>query len=93
MPFRIATFLIASLAGGAGAAGLKDRKLYEQIRAQGYAALVGDRSAELAGISAPVFHADGSLAGAVTLTMPTHRYDEEQIAPVRKAAARLTGRV
>ena len=28
----------------------KDRKLCEQIRAQGYCALVGDRSLELAGI-------------------------------------------
>ena len=88
-----ARILIAFGADGAGAAARKDRKLYEQIRAQGYAALVGDRSAELAGVSAPVFHADGTLAGAVTLTMPTHRYDEAQIEPVRAAAARLTGRV
>ncbi len=70
----------------------KDRKRYEQIRADGHAALVGDRNAELAGISAPVFRADGTLAGAVTLTMPTHRYREAQIKPVREAAARLSGR-
>jgi DNA-binding IclR family transcriptional regulator len=73
--------------------GAKERKLYDAIRAQGYCALVGDRTAELAGISAPVFHADGSLAAAVTLTMPTHRYDEGYIAPVRAAAKELGGQV
>jgi DNA-binding IclR family transcriptional regulator len=73
--------------------GAKERKLYDAIRAQGYCALVGDRTAELAGISAPVFHADGSLAAAVTLTMPTHRYDEGYIAPVRAAAKELSGQV
>ncbi|VTU39391.1 IclR family transcriptional regulator [Variovorax sp. PBL-E5] len=71
----------------------KDGKLCDTIRRQGYCALVGDRSAELAGISAPVFRADGSLAGAVTLTMPVHRYDKRFVQPVRDAAARLTGRV
>jgi DNA-binding IclR family transcriptional regulator len=70
-----------------------ERKLYEDIRAQGYCALVGDRTAELAGISAPVFHADGSLAAAVTLTMPTHRYDERYVEPVRAAARELSGQV
>lgn len=71
----------------------KDRKLCESIRAQGYCALIGDRTAELAGISAPVFHADGRLAAAVTLTMPAHRYDEAYIEPVRAAARRLSGQV
>ncbi len=70
-----------------------DRALYERIRSEGFCALVGDRSAELAGISAPVFHADGALAGAVTLTMPAHRYDAGAIDAVREAAASLTGRV
>jgi DNA-binding IclR family transcriptional regulator len=54
---------------------------------------VGDRSAELAGISAPVFHTDGRLAAALTLTMPAHRYDERHIEPVRATAARLSGQV
>jgi len=71
----------------------KERVRYAQIRTDGYVALVGDRTAELAGVSAPVFHADGTLAGAVTLTMPTHRYHERQVAPVREAAARLNGHV
>jgi len=73
--------------------GAKERKLYDTIRAQSWCALVGDRTAELAGISAPVFHADGSLAAAVTLTMPTHRYDEGYIEPVRAAAKELSGQV
>jgi DNA-binding IclR family transcriptional regulator len=73
--------------------GVKERKLYEQIREQGYCALVGDRSAELAGISAPVFHADGRLAAALTLTMPVHRYDARHIEPVCGAARRLDGQV
>lgn len=73
--------------------GAKERKLYDTIRAQGWCALIGDRTAELAGISAPVFHADGSLAAAVTLTMPTHRYDEGYIEPVRAAAKELSGQV
>jgi DNA-binding IclR family transcriptional regulator len=55
--------------------------------------MVGDRSAELGGISAPVFHADGRLAAALTLTMPAHRYDERHIEPVRAAATRLSGQV
>jgi len=70
-----------------------DRALSRRIRDEGYCALVGDRSPELGGISAPVFHADGSLAGAVTLTMPAHRYDPAAIPAVREAAAKLTGRV
>lgn len=76
-------------------AGMPDleRSLYEGIRAEGYCALVGDRSPELAGISAPAFHADGSLAGAVTLTMPAHRYAPASIPAVREAAAKLSGRV
>ena len=73
--------------------GAKERKLYDAIRARGYFAMVGDRSAELAGISAPVFHADGRLAAALTLTMPAHRYDERHIEPVRAAARQLSGQV
>lgn len=71
----------------------KERRFYEAIRAEGYCALVGDRTAELAGISAPVFHAGGGLAAAVTLTMPAHRYDTAYIEPVRAAARRLSGQV
>jgi DNA-binding IclR family transcriptional regulator len=46
----------------------------EQVRGQGYATSVGGRLPELSGISAPVFNARGELVGALTLTMPTHRW-------------------
>jgi DNA-binding IclR family transcriptional regulator len=72
---------------------LANRAFYDAIVKQGYCAAVGDRTAELGGISAPVFHADGTLAGAVTLTMPAHRYDESFITPVREAAEKLDGTV
>ena len=64
--------------------------IYERIRRHGFIALVGDRSPELAGISAPVFRANGVLAGAVTLTMPTSRYDQKDVAPVRETARKIS---
>jgi DNA-binding IclR family transcriptional regulator len=71
----------------------KDQALYDQIRAQGWHAGVGDRLAEVAGISAPVFHADGRIAAALTLSMPAHRYQESLLQQVLQAAKRLNGRV
>ena len=71
--------------------GRKDHQLYARIREQGYYTAVGDRLAEVAGISAPVFGADGALAGALTLTMPSNRYSERHVKPVLLAARRLTG--
>jgi DNA-binding IclR family transcriptional regulator len=73
--------------------GTRDRALYARIRADGYMAGVGDRLHEVAGISAPVFHADASLAGAITLTMPAHRYDERYVKAVLAAARQLSGQV
>jgi DNA-binding IclR family transcriptional regulator len=70
-----------------------DRKLLAGIRERGYYAATGDRLAEVAGISAPVWHADGTLAAAVTLTMPSHRYHERYVKPVLEAARRLSGQV
>jgi DNA-binding IclR family transcriptional regulator len=64
--------------------------LYDRIRRDKAAALVGDRSKDLAGIAAPVFRASGEIAGAITLTMPASRFHERWIAPVRAAAERLT---
>jgi DNA-binding IclR family transcriptional regulator len=79
--------------GGAKPASTRERQLFAQIRAQGYFSAVGDRLAEVAGISAPVFRADGQLAAALTLTMPTHRFDERFVKPVLEAARTLSGRV
>ena len=77
----------AKLAGGTA------RKLLAGIRERGYFAASGDRLDEVAGISAPVFHADGGIAAAVTLTMPAHRYDERYVKPVLEAARKLSGKV
>ena len=67
--------------------------VYERIRRDGYAALRGDRVPDIAGISAPVFGAQGELVGAVTLTLPTHRYKESFVGPVREAARAVTARM
>ena len=69
------------------------RLLHERIRAQGYYAASGDRLPGVAGISAPVFRANGSLAGAVTLTMPANRYTDACIPAVLQAARQLSGRI
>lgn len=74
-------------------AGTRERRLAAQIRERGYYAAVGDRLAEVAGISAPVFHADGRIAAALTLTMPAHRYQERLAKPVLEAARSLAGKV
>jgi DNA-binding IclR family transcriptional regulator len=70
-----------------------ERKLLADIRNRGFHAAVGDRLAEVAGISAPVFHADGSIAAALTLTMPAHRYRQQLSTAVLEAAGRLSGKV
>ena len=75
--------VIMAYAGARGA-------LYDRIRRDKVIALVGDRVAELAGVSAPVFDAADRLVGAMTLTMPRTRYREKHIKTVRAAAAELT---
>lgn len=75
---------------GAGALTTKDKNLYARIREQGYFSAMGDRLAGVAGISAPVFKADGSLAAALTLTMPAERYDERHVRKVLEAARKLS---
>ena len=67
--------------------------VYERIRRDMCVALVGDRAAELAGISAPVFRPGKLLVGVVTLTMPTHRFRKDYIEPVVRAARSLTSRL
>lgn len=68
-----------------------ERKLYADIRAQGYYAAVGDRLEEVAGISAPVTNANGKVVAALTLTCPAHRYDTRFITAVIHAAGSLHG--
>lgn len=64
--------------------------LYDRIRRDRVAALVGDRSKDLAGIAAAVFKPGGEVAGAITLTMPASRFDARFIPFVRAAAERVT---
>ncbi len=71
----------------------KDKKLYSEIARQGYHAAAGDRLAEVAGISAPVFRPDQQIAGALTLTMPAHRYQALYIETVVAAARELSGKL
>lgn len=68
----------------------KEKALYQRIRRDGYFGGVGDRLDGVAGISAPVFKADSTLAGALTLTMPSDRYKQEYIPLVLAAAAALS---
>ncbi|WP_116386203.1 IclR family transcriptional regulator [Cupriavidus taiwanensis] len=68
-------------------------EIYDRIRKDGIAMLVGDRVPELSGISAPVFNAARELAGAVTLTMPTSRYSETFAKPVRDVAMSISSRL
>ena len=67
--------------------------IYDRIRRDKVAALVGDRQADLAGIAAPVFRAGQELVGAITLTMPANRYKQSHIVPVVEAARTLTARL
>jgi DNA-binding IclR family transcriptional regulator len=65
-------------------------ELAVRVRRERVIGLKDDRTPGLAGVSAPVFDADGQLVGALTLTMPTGRYSERHLKPVRDAAVELT---
>jgi DNA-binding IclR family transcriptional regulator len=75
--------IITAYSGGQGA-------MYARIRHEQVAVLVGDRIPEIAGVASPVFNADGTLLGALTLTMPTDRFDADYDKPVMHAARKLT---
>jgi DNA-binding IclR family transcriptional regulator len=72
---------------------LRNDPVSVRIRADGYFCGVGQRLPDVAGVSAPVFGADGRIAGALTLTLPAHRYDTRHVAPVVAAAQALTARL
>ena len=67
--------------------------LLEAIRKAGYYASTGDRLTEVAGISAPVFRGGRTIAAALTLTMPAHRFDQRHVQPVLEAASRLSAAI
>jgi DNA-binding IclR family transcriptional regulator len=80
-----------------GAGGILLRAFSEQgkgslkkIRQQGYALSIGGRIPELSGIAAPVFDARGDLVGALTLTMPTQRWNDSWRKSVVAHARKLT---
>lgn len=71
----------------AGATG----RQYDEIRQAGFkASPISDRSPDLAGISAPVFDAQGGLRGALVLTMPAQRYAPTHIQIVCEESRKLT---
>lgn len=58
-------------------------ELFEQIRRDGYYISSGERDAETAGISAPVFSAAHAPAGALTLAGPRSRVDDVLMSAMR----------
>jgi DNA-binding IclR family transcriptional regulator len=68
-------------------------RIYEQVRRQGCITLSGDRVPGLTGISAPVWSTGGTLAGALTLTLPEQRLKPGFEAAVKGAAQRLSERL
>lgn len=64
-------------------------KIFSKIREDRVLAISGDRVKEIAGISAPVFNAQGFI-GVITLTMPAYRMMDKQKKIVRDSAKKLT---
>ena len=77
----------------AGRADQDERALLASIREAGYYASRGDRISEVAGISAPVFRGGATIAAALTLTMPAHRFNRRHVQPVVAAASRLSAAI
>ena len=67
-----------------------DDALSQQIRHDQIIALVGHRVPELSGIAAPVFSADGGLAGAINVIMPSERFQPAHESHVRDTARAIT---
>lgn len=71
----------------------QESKLLAKVKIDGYFSAIGDRSPDLAGISAPVFRSNGELAASLTLTMASSRYSTHHIAAVRAAADALSQQI
>ncbi|MGD9942627.1 MAG: IclR family transcriptional regulator [Burkholderiaceae bacterium] len=71
----------------------EERERFAEIRRRGYHACVDDRAKGWAGISAPVFRCDGRLLGALTVRMPSERYNPNHIPVVVSAARNLCNRI
>lgn len=69
-------------------------KKHDLLRRAGYALSHGERDPDCAGLAAPVFGPSGQLAGALSLSGPDERFNDEAVAGMLKlllpAAAELT---
>lgn len=65
--------ILLAFAGAVGEA-------FESARAKGFAMSTGERQPGCAGMAAPVFGPDGSVAGALSLSGPTSRFTDESVA-------------
>ena len=83
--------MLVAFAGVAESAA--EKPLLDQIRRDGYCAAIGDRTPELAGVSAPVFHRSGAIAASLTLTMASSRYDARHIPHVVLAAQAISSQM
>jgi DNA-binding IclR family transcriptional regulator len=68
-------------------------EIYDQVRREKVVALKNDREDGVAGVSAPVFGDQGQLLGALTLTLPTQRFQAEFKKVVKLAAEQLSQRL
>jgi DNA-binding IclR family transcriptional regulator len=62
---------------------------YDVIRGQGYCLSRGERDPEIAAVAVPVLSADGALRGALAVSGPISRFDDDLVA----RSARLLGEV
>jgi DNA-binding IclR family transcriptional regulator len=75
--------VLSAYLGGKGA-------MYKQIRRDQSVILSGDRAAQVAGVGAPVFGANGQIEAAVTCSMPSERLDVAFEPMVKQAAREIT---
>lgn len=58
------------------------RAQLERIRVLGYAVNIGEFMSDVCAVSAPVFDMDGSLVGALTVTVPAYRFGSDRQAEI-----------
>jgi DNA-binding IclR family transcriptional regulator len=75
--------VLSAYLGGKGA-------MYKQIRRDQSVVVTGDRVPQVAGISAPVFAADGQVSAALTCSMPSERLNRAFEPVVRRSARDIT---
>ncbi|TAK87188.1 MAG: IclR family transcriptional regulator [Betaproteobacteria bacterium] len=66
------------------------RQQLDQVRARGYAVNEQEAVEGAFGVSAPIFGADGALAGSITLGLPVVRYKSGRDMAIRKVTAAAT---